>query len=255
MIDWAESEYRHVQKTQKILVPANIWSRYAMAELLHDQEREREAAEALQGIATELDDKVDQFGKGQPNPMRQLLESIGRSPGSMLSRMNYFYALDNMKRKEMPQAMKRLQEGVEEDPEDADVLIALYRLPDRTDEQKAETRRLIREAANTFREQVTEYTRNLAQFQMQLPAESLEGYKRQLAMSHNQMAWLVSNTEGDFEAAIASSHESLKLVPGQPAYLDTLVVATTPTAIWPTRSSTSGKRSAKTPTPPPCAGS
>ena len=40
--------------------------------------------------------------------------------------------------------------------------------------------------------------------------------------SERAQAVLAELTEGDFEAAVASSHESLKLRPGEAAYLDTL---------------------------------
>ncbi len=220
LLDWAEAEFRYVQKNQAITELPNVWSRFTLSELLHDQEREREAAEMLQPIATALNDDINPAGKR--NSMEELLARMGRTPGTMLSRMKYFYALDHLKRNEFKKGVELLREGLNEDAKDADVLIALYRLPNQTDAQKAETRTLITSAVDTFREQITEYGQNLEQLQLQLPPDALEGYKRQLAMSHNQMAWLVSNTEGDFEAAIASSHESLKLVPGQGAYLDTL---------------------------------
>jgi tetratricopeptide (TPR) repeat protein len=136
--------------------------------------------------------------------------------------MHYFRALDHFARNEHEKARQHLAEGAKADPSDADVLIALYRLPNQTEEQQAHTRKLIRDAADQFQKDVLEHARQLAQLQAQLPNIDMEIYRRQLAMDHNQFAWLVSNTEGDYDAAIASSHESLKLRPGEPAYLDTL---------------------------------
>ena len=43
-----------------------------------------------------------------------------------------------------------------------------------------------------------------------------------LATLLNQVAWLVSNTEGDFEKAVRQSRRSLELVPHSAASLDTL---------------------------------
>jgi tetratricopeptide (TPR) repeat protein len=153
--------------------------------------------------------------------MRKKLEEMGYEPGGMMSRMHYFYAVDLLRRGEKEKAIARLNRGVAEDSEDVDVLIALFRLPERTAEQQAETRRLIRQATEDSRQTIVEATQALSQVQA-IPGQELEFYKRRLAGAHNQFAWLVANTEGDFEAAVASSHESLKLRPGEGAYLDTL---------------------------------
>jgi tetratricopeptide (TPR) repeat protein len=226
LFDWAEAEFQVVLLSEDIVTPANVEARRLLAEMLHDQEKDLAAGNALEAISDSLEKlDVDQFGKKQPNPMRQMLEGIGYDPGGMMSRMNYFYALSHLQKGEKDKAVARLKQGIAKDPEDADVLIALYRLPDQTAEQKVETRQLIRQAAESFRESITTSSRNLAQIQAQLQGAqipNLEAYKRQVAMAHNQFAWLVANTEGDYEAAVASSHESLKLRPGEAAYLDTL---------------------------------
>jgi Flp pilus assembly protein TadD len=39
---------------------------------------------------------------------------------------------------------------------------------------------------------------------------------------HNQWAWLVANTEGDYAKAVEHSKRSLELAPDEPSYLDTL---------------------------------
>ena len=42
------------------------------------------------------------------------------------------------------------------------------------------------------------------------------------AYKYNQWAWLVSNTEGDFNKAVKRSQHSLELQPESPSYMDTL---------------------------------
>jgi len=222
LFDWAEGEYRTGIENDDLLTEGNVTARRQLAEMLHDREKERAAGEALEPIFTAMEMlNTDQFGKRQPNPMRLLLESRGYDPGGLMSRMHYFFALDHLKRGETEKAVERLNKGVKEDAEDADVLIALFRLRDQTDERRDETRRLIRRATESSRQNITEFTKGLTQIQA-IPNADLELYKRRVAMAHNQFAWLVANTEGDFEAAVASSHESLNLRPGEPAYLDTL---------------------------------
>jgi tetratricopeptide (TPR) repeat protein len=46
--------------------------------------------------------------------------------------------------------------------------------------------------------------------------------KRELATMNNQYAWLISNTEGDFQQALRCSQRSLELEPELSTFLDTL---------------------------------
>jgi tetratricopeptide (TPR) repeat protein len=223
MFAWAEAEYRVVIDGSDIETNENVMARRMLAEMLHDQEKDLAAGEVIEPISAAMEKlATDQFGKPQPNRMRRMLEGMGYDPGSMMSRMHYFYAMDHLRAGDKDKAVARLNRGLKEDADDVDVLIALYRLPDPTAEQKAEARRLIREATDSSRNTIVESSQSLSQVQAMANPEQLEYYKRRAAMAHNQFAWLVANTEGDYEAAVASSHESLKLRPGESAYLDTL---------------------------------
>jgi tetratricopeptide (TPR) repeat protein len=44
----------------------------------------------------------------------------------------------------------------------------------------------------------------------------------QLALVHNQFAWLIANTEGDFDESLRCSRRSLELQPNRAGFLDTL---------------------------------
>jgi Flp pilus assembly protein TadD len=210
LFDWAEAEYRAVLK-EELVNRESVQARLLLSEMLHDQQRELDAAQVLEPLVQAIDKKEAEGA----------IENLGRDPGGIKSRMHYFFALDLLSHGKTDEATKHLNQGAEADPSDADVLIALFRLPKQTDEQRGNTRRLIREATEGFQEQILNYARELAESQIQNEALSAI-YKQQLAMAHNQLAWLVANTEGDFDAAIASSHESLKLRPETGAYYDTL---------------------------------
>ncbi|MEC8338631.1 MAG: tetratricopeptide repeat protein, partial [Planctomycetota bacterium] len=100
-----------------------------------------------------------------------------------------------------------LLKAVEEDPSDADVLIAIYRLPNQTVEENSKTIDRIETAIDSFREQIRKTPNS--------------------AMALNQFAWLVGNTLGEeniqlAEEAIRNSHRSLEIKPGAAGYLDTL---------------------------------
>jgi tetratricopeptide (TPR) repeat protein len=47
-------------------------------------------------------------------------------------------------------------------------------------------------------------------------------YGREVEQKNNELAWLLSNTGGDFQEALKASERSLELRPDYPPYLDTL---------------------------------
>ena len=78
---------------------------------------------------------------------------------------------------------------------------------------------LISKATKAFREEINEYEKEAAE----APTEDIRAiYHRELALAHNQLAWLVANTEGDYDEALRSSQRSLELRPETAGYLDTL---------------------------------
>jgi tetratricopeptide (TPR) repeat protein len=101
-----------------------------------------------------------------------------------------------------------LELAIKFDQTDADVLIAMYRLP---------------EADSDWLDMVRQRIRALAdKFQRDIDANPND------PSAYNQWAWLISNTEGDYQKAIRYSHRSLELIPsgaGDSAgasFLDTL---------------------------------
>jgi tetratricopeptide (TPR) repeat protein len=215
LFDWAEAEYRAVLENEEGDDDNGIAARvrFLLSEMLHDQQRPLEAAQILQPLVEAL----------EKEEVQELIEVLGRDPGGIKSRMHYFFALDLLKQNKTAEAVKHLEQGAEEDPTDADVIIALYRLPEPTAELRAKTQRLLREATEKFQQDIADHARELAESQGQAQNEAIANHiKQQLAMAHNQLAWLVGNTEGDYDAAVTSSHESLRLRPATSAYLDTL---------------------------------
>ena len=180
---------------------------YALSEMLHDIGRELPAAEVAQGA-------VEMLAKNA-----QLVENSIRPQGAWISRMHYFFALDLLENGKLEEARKRLDDGAAADPTDADVLIAMFRAEKVDEAWRASTKKLIAAGAEHFRGQV----RELTQQARQAPNEpTREIYNRQLASACNQLAWLVSNTEGDFDEALRCSQQSLELRPETGGYFDTL---------------------------------
>ena len=88
-----------------------------------------------------------------------------------------------------------LEKAIQEDPSDGDVLIALYRLPDPSAEQRQKTLELIAAAIQLSRNQIDEEPDHWT--------------------AYNQLAWLVANTEGDFDEAVRLSEKSVELIRAQ----------------------------------------
>lgn len=185
LFDWAEAEYRYVIN-QAPWQPEAQRAASSLAEMLHDQQRELDAARTLEALVAVMDENA-QPGNDRPNY---------REPAAVRSRMHYFHACHHEAAGERDRQIERLQQGIRQDPLDADVLIALYRLPNRKEKERGETSQLIKNAAEHFRNDI-----------------QLEGPDQFGAFnSYNQLAWLVGNSEGDYAEALACSEKSLELI-------------------------------------------
>jgi len=211
LIAWAEREYRRVLKLAEEGSPHNLNARFMLAEMLHDQQQELVAAEVLQAA-------VDLIQK-DPNVMQLVAQRLQREPGSIVSRMHYFFALHAADRGDRKKQQDHLRRGSEADPTDADVLIAMHRLPDADAAWQARTRALIEQSTEAFRAEISQYEQQVAQSRN----DALRLWtERELASACNQFAWLVSNTFGDYQEALRCSQQSLRVRPDAAGYLDTL---------------------------------
>jgi tetratricopeptide (TPR) repeat protein len=120
--------------------------------------------------------------------------------------MHYFRACQHRQAEGWPKVREELELAIRLDPSDADVLIAMYRVPDADEKFRRTTLAKIRELLRQFQDQIDDD-----------PSDPTP---------YNQWAWLVSNTEGDYQQAVRYSHRSLELNSnGESAaasYLDTL---------------------------------
>ena len=177
--------------------------------MLHDAERELEAAETLQVVVDTMEE----------DPQALELIQQGREAGSVRSRMHYFYSLHYAAAGERKKQREHLQQAMEHDATDADALIAMHRFPDADAQWKEMTQTLIAQATEHFQGQVDQRQRELNDAQHE-QARALYGYM--LATANNQYAWLVANTVGDYDKALRYSQKSLELRPQTAGYLDTL---------------------------------
>ncbi|MDX1948322.1 MAG: tetratricopeptide repeat protein [Pirellulaceae bacterium] len=210
LMDWAEREYRAVMAASAPASVLDFRSRFYLSELLHDQVKELAAGETLKPVC-------DLMVKDEAH--KDTCVRASREPAGVISRMHFFFACHLVEQRDFAAAEKRLDQAIESDPTDADVLIALYRLPNPSAERREKTKELIDEAAKDFRDQIEE-ARQAAD---QAPTEAFQAQANLgVAQGCNQLAWLVGNTEGDYDEALKCSLRSLEIRPDYPGYLDTL---------------------------------
>ena len=196
--DWAENEYRTVIHIDKQPKEYTIYAIQKLSEMLHDQQQEHKATDVLLDFVVKMDGNKE---------LITLVRRMGRNPKSIHSRMHFFRSAAYELEGKRDEQIKQLDFAIKQDPTDADVLIARYRLPERTEQQREATRKNIQKALDLFRNQI---------------ANSPDP-----ANLYNQFAWLAGNTLGEIDAQLAEqairySHKSLDIRPDAAGYLDTL---------------------------------
>jgi tetratricopeptide (TPR) repeat protein len=205
--DWAVREYHKAIEKQPSETGEPFLARVSLANLLHDHEQEKEAAEILQPLVNSVQGEA---------AIAQLYANIrnfysGRAidlpePDVVVARYHFYRACQYQLEKDMTRAKDELDLAIKFNPQDADVLIAMYNFPEGDAKWHAAIRQRVRQMAQQFQQQIDED-----------PTDPIP---------YNQWAWLVSNTEGDYQRAVRYSQRSLELnnggESGSGSYLDTL---------------------------------
>jgi len=210
LFDWCTAEYEKALAIGPTNSLHELHTRFMFSEMLHDQQKSLEAAKVLQVAVNAMDEKAD---------VLELVQRMGREPNSIRSRMHFFYSFDLTKKGDREKAIDHIEKATSADATDADALIARYRVKNAPPQWHEQTVRMIKEAARDFRRQGQDLERQL---EIDLDQPQREETERAAAMQFNQFAWLISNTEGDYDAAVQLSHRSLELRPNTAGYLDTL---------------------------------
>ena len=206
--DWAVREYRRTIDKEPVSSHGAILARVYLANLLHDYEKHEQAADVLEPLvkAVQSEGRVGQlYAKLHDYYAGRL--SLPENEG-LAARLHYLRACQYREQDDWQRVREELELAIRFDPTDADVVIAMYRLPEPDPKWREATQRRIRDLARQFKQEIDEN-----------PSDPTP---------YNQWAWLISNTEGDYAQAIRYSHHSLELIPegaGESAgasFLDTL---------------------------------
>ena len=211
LFESAELEYRHVAKAMESEPLEAIRSKFYLSEMLHDLRKDQAAGDVLKEIVEPVEASQD---------IRTLVETeLGRDVGSTKSRLFFFYAEHEAQQGNTARQRELLLEGYQHDPRDADLLIAMYRVPQADEAWTRETRERINTAAEEYRRQIKELQDRVNDAR-RVEDRALASF--QLALMNNQLAWLAANTNGDADEAIKCSLQSLALLEDRSGFLDTL---------------------------------
>ncbi len=225
LFKWAEREYRdtfdpEAEKQAGVSPKRNVLplaprdsegllaikAREYLADMLHDQLKVLEAAKVLQPLADAAQKQGNADRLVDPAFLR-------RVQGSM-----HFYYSQHYANVDVEKQKKHLKLAVGFDSNNADILIAMYRVKNADEAWKKSTKALIEQTAAHFHALVVQFREQFAGVdEIQQPSMASA-----LAVYDNQYAWLVANTEGDLQDALAASLEGNKMSPNRASSLDTL---------------------------------
>ncbi len=206
LTEWAEGEFRHTIQVFEEGTHANLDARISLGWLLHDLARHAEAAAVLQAISDGMD---------RDTTVVRRLQELQRDPTRIRGQMHFSRALDHHEQGRYAEERQELEQALSFDALNADILIAMHRVPEAPDNWREQTQDRIDKLTQRFRAAILLAERN----QQAAPSDESN---EQLALMLNQFAWLAANTGGDLQAALSSSRKSLELIPDDPGYLDTL---------------------------------
>lgn len=202
--DWAEQEFKYVIEQAGGRGDKELESRERLADMLFDLQREGEAAEVMAGMIAVLEREPGNVGNDVP-----VLQSY----------TDYYNAMHQGREGNYAKQRELLVTAYEGYSENIDIVIAMYRVKEADEAWRRETlTRLEATVERTRRERDGAQS----QFRESNDPDSQAQVRAILAQKNNELAWLISNTTGDYQEALQCSQESLKLRPDEWAYLDTL---------------------------------
>lgn len=197
--DWAWREYRRVLDSKGPVTLSQACAAAWLSESLADHERYEESAE----VSLALMQRIEADPQSAQNYAVLCQRwALAPSPQELRASEALHRAAACRIGGDGAGELDWLEKAWSFDDRNADILIAQYRSPTADPSTRARTRERIRTLAASTRREIERD-----------PAESTP---------YNQWAWLIANTEGDYQQAVRFSQRSLELRPEDPGYLDTL---------------------------------
>jgi tetratricopeptide (TPR) repeat protein len=187
LTEWSDRELRYIITQGPVASPVALRARILLSDSLHDRLLEMDAAEVLRGLVEAMDSEPT-----VAQQVNQLLKPSDKEPRWLRAKMYYYLAGHAAAQKDTAEQRKFLDQAFQHDPEELDVLIALYRLGDDDPARRAALIKQIRTVVDACRSAIDDGPDDVS--------------------SYNELAWLVANTEGDFDEALRISQKSVEMV-------------------------------------------
>ncbi len=208
--DWSVREYRQVVGNKPVASHEAILARISLANLQHDHEQYESAADAIEPLvkAIQQEGNVGQlYTEIRRYHLRQSELALPERE-AVAAKLHHYRACQYHAAGDWQKEREHLEMAIRFVETDAEVVIAMHRLP---------------ESDEKWREMVRQRIRDLCrQFQQEIDGSPND------PTAYNQWAWLVANTEGDFQQAVRYSRRSLELLglsagdSARASFLDTL---------------------------------
>ena len=203
---WAEREYRQIIDPLPLdSIPA-VMTRDQLASMLAEMLRHQDVVDILEPL-------VDRVARDEE--LKRRMRMRGFDDRRARSEVDFHRGMALAEKGELESAQPLLWRALELNPDNVDILIAMYRM----DGDDAWRESVIK----TLRRQIIDIDSNVRMIEAQ--AKQLGPIMvpvNRVAHAYNQFSWLVANTEGDYEKALRYSLKSVELVPDDSALLDTL---------------------------------
>lgn len=197
---WAEREWRYVVDGFAVVDRHALLARRYLADWHHDREEHREAAELLAVTCDALDKNPAAKAK-----LKKALAAdyyVNELIEAHYARRHLYQGYHFRSLGDVENEARQLSLALSATEDDPDILIAMYHAKSQDEEFRKRTKTAIRRVSHRLLAQIGDSPDN--------------------PNLYNYWAWLISNTEGDFQKAIAFSKKSLEYSPGSPQFLDTL---------------------------------
>ncbi len=213
--DWAEREWYAVVEAAKPVDIESLLARTSLAMYrLNDRLEHKAAADMLAEAidAIEANPQVLQYYETQiyAKNKQRLLGYLEQARANR----DFFLAAHFASLGEHEREREYLEKAFVREPANPDIIIAMYHSKDADEAHRKKTLARLQSVKSGLEKDINEFKRKVRRSSPEL--------NRYLAHKYNHWAWLISNTEGDFDKAVQYSQQSLEFQPGSPSYLDTL---------------------------------
>lgn len=194
LFQWAEREFRLIIDSLDVSSRTSATARNDMAMMLAELERHDDVVSVLKPLV----DRIENDAK-----LKQQLNMLTMDTRQVVSNLDYHTGLALIEEGKFEEAQPLFSKAYRTYPRNIDILISMYRV-DGDQEWRKEVMTLLERAIRSAESDVQSAKSGIRQ-----PGQRVN--PSYLAQEYNQYAWLVCNTEGDYQKALRYSLESLKL--------------------------------------------